>query len=341
MPLKLITTALTTSDEPSTCELLSLKGEYLLPPPSNEFAVFRGGRISRTTTATGRKRPGQGRILRYRIDFFSVLTVVSVFAFQLVAYFLPLPWYLIIVLPVAIRGLHLVEHNHSHLKIFRQNLFNEMLGWMCFISNGVPVEAYEMHHVHNHHRFAQQYGTLNSDWSSTFGFENTSFPNKPCGRVYYCLTYAPLAWLHCWIEVLRRPGTRMFARFLTSFTLCIGISLFLLIRDPVQYFLWFGIPWALAYVGMANANYDHHRDCEHSTPYNSARDNLSLAFRSFGFNIGYHVEHHMKPTLHWSLLPQFHERVMEEIPVENYYVMPFSRPSSAEKETASIGASAG
>jgi fatty acid desaturase len=126
-----------------------------MTPPSNEFAVFQGGRISRATTATGRKRSGQGRILRYRIDILSVLTVVSVLAFQLVAYFLDLPWYLIIVLPIPIRGLHLIEHNHSHLKIFRQNLLNEVLDWMFFISNGVPVECYEMHHVHNHHRFAQ------------------------------------------------------------------------------------------------------------------------------------------------------------------------------------------
>lgn len=302
-------------------------------PPSNEFAVFRGGRISRATTATGRKRSGQGRVLRYRIDIFSVLTVVSVFAFQLVGYF-ALPWYLIIVLPVAIRGLHLVEHNHAHLKIFRQNLLNEMLDWIFFISNGVPVECYEMHHVHNHHRFAQQYGTAHSDWSSTFGFENTRYPDKPAGRLYYCLTYAPLAWLHCWIEVLRRPGTRMFKRFITSFTLCMGVSVWLLIMNPVQYALWFALPWVLAYIGMANANYDHHRDCKLTTPYNSARDNLSFTFRSFGFNIGYHIEHHMKPTLHWSLLPNFHERIKEEIPSENYYVLPFSRPSGGTQEAA-------
>lgn len=312
-----------------------------MTPPSDEFAVFHGGRISRASMATGKKRPGQEWLFRYRIDVFSVLTVVATFALQLAGYFFAWPWYLIIILPIAIRGLHLVEHNHAHLKIFRQNLLNQVLDWIFFISNGVPVECYEMHHVHNHHRFAQEYSDEHRDWSSTFAFENTRYPDKPMGRLYYCLTYAPLAWLHCWIEVLRRPGTRMFKRFIISFTLCMGISITLVILNPVQYALWFGFPWALAYIGMANANYDHHRDCKHTTPYNSARDNLSYTFRSFGFNIGYHIEHHMKPTLHWSLLPDLHERIKEQIPAENYYVMPFSRPPAPAPPEAAMRASGG
>ena len=245
---------------------------------------------------------------------------MSVLGWQLTAYFLNFPWYFVLVMPPAIRALHLVEHNHAHLKIFRPFLLNEILGWMCFISNGVPLECYELHHVQNHHRFTQRFGEKDYDWSSTFGFVGTSYPEKPMGRLYYCLTYAPLAWLHCWIEILRRPGQTIFWRFLTSFTLCIGISALLLALNPVQYLIFFGLPWVMAYIGMGNANYEHHLNCELTTPYNSARVNLTLLFRSLGFNIGYHVAHHLKPTLHWSLLPKYHELLKNKIPEENYVV---------------------
>ncbi|HVF90601.1 MAG TPA: fatty acid desaturase [Blastocatellia bacterium] len=241
---------------------------------------------------------------------------------QLTAYFLSWPWFATLPIMLAVRELHLVEHNHAHLPIFRQAMLNEILGWLCFISNGVPLECYELHHVQNHHRYTQQFNDNARDWSSTFGFTGTHYPDKPIGRTYYCASYALLAWLHCWIEVLRRPGSPVFRRFMRSYFLCIGISAALLIIDPWNYFLFFAIPWAMVYIGIGSNNYDHHQNCKLTTPYNSANVDLRFPYRLFGFNIGYHVEHHMKPTLHWSLLPEYHDLIKKDIPPDNYVIKP-------------------
>lgn len=179
------------------------------------------------------------------------------------------------------RELHLGEHNHAHLKIFRQPALNELLGWMCFLSNGCPLECYELHRVQNHHRNLQRFDAEKLDWSSAFGFAGTSYPDKPMHRVYYCLTYALLAWLHCMMEVIRRPGL-------------------------------------VVYVGIGSNNYEHHEDCKLTTPYDSAMVDLRFPHWLFG----YHVKHHVKPTLHRSLLPRYHRTLEPLIPAENYVIPP-------------------
>jgi fatty acid desaturase len=252
--------------------------------------------------------------MRYRVDIISVLTVVTVFGLQLAAYWLKWPWYAMFPLLYLVRELHLVEHNHAHLPIFRVSAFNEIVGWMCFISNGVALECYEMHHVQNHHRYTQQ----EKDWSSTFNFEGARYPDKPVGRIYYSLTYAILAWCFCTIEFIRNPQAPIARRFLRSVIICFGVTVALAVLDPLRWFLFFGVPWLLVYFGIGINNYNHHRYCELTTPYNSANVDLRFAYRSFGFNIGYHVAHHMKPTLHWSLLPLYHDQIKDQIPEENY-----------------------
>ena len=278
-----------------------------------------------------RSRAGHGRFLRYRIDAISVAVVVATVGLQFTAYGMALPWYFVIPILFGVRQLHLVEHNHAHLKIFRQSFLNELLGWMCFVSNGFPLECYEMHHVHNHHRYTQRFDGEARDWSSPFGFGGTRYPDQPVGRLHYMVTFMALAWLHCLIEVLRRPGDALSRRFLRSAVICFGACAVMAYAQPWEFFLFFLIPWLVVYLGVASNNYDHHEHCKLTTPYDSSNVDLRFPYRGFGFNIGYHVAHHIKPTLHWSLLPRFHREVAHLIPPENFVVSPSSPRDAGDR----------
>ena len=267
-------------------------------------------------------RAGHGRFLRYRIDAVSVAVVVATLGLQLTAYLLAWPWYALLPIVLCVRQLHLVEHNHAHLKIFRQQFLNEVLGWMCFVSNGFPLECYELHHVHNHHRHTQRFDEGARDWSSTFGFAGTRHPDQPVSRLYYVLTFMTLAWLHCWIEVLRRPGDAVSRRFFRSALVCFAACGALAYARPWEFVLFFLVPWLVIYLGVASNNYDHHHGCKLTTPHDSSNVDLRFPYRGFGFNIGYHVAHHVKPTLHWSLLPGLHRELAPLIPAQNYVVPP-------------------
>jgi beta-carotene hydroxylase len=270
-------------------------------------------------------RTKQGKILRYSIDVISVAVVVGTVAVQFTAYYYAWAWYTLPIILLGVRALHLIEHNHTHLRIFRQNFLNEILGYLFFISNGVAVDGYYIYHVQNHHRYAQKWGGKDKDydWSSTFGFHGCSYPDKPMNRIYYSLTYGPIAIMQCLIEFMRMPGTPIFWSFVRSTIVFFAASGVMIALDPWNWFLFFGIPMILVWLSLGNNNYDHHIGCDMEEPIKAARVNLRFPYKLFGFNIGYHVEHHMKPTLHWSLLPKFHEAHKPEIPEKNYVLPRF------------------
>lgn len=282
-------------------------------------------------------RKGQGRVLRYPIDAVSVAAVLAAFGVQFMAYYQKWPWYTLPLILLGVRALHLVQHNHVHLRIFRQTALNELLGYVFFVSNGVAVEGYELHHVHNHHRFAQMWGGKEYDWSSTFGFKGCSYPDKPMNRLYYSLTYGPIAIMHCLIEFLRMPGTPIFWSFARTATVFFAASGVMIWHDPFNWFLFFGLPMVIVWVSLGNNNYLHHVGCDMETPHKAAFVNLRFPYRAAGFNIGYHVEHHMKPTLHWSELPAYHRKIRDRIPAENYVLPVFGKvPDDGPVEAAGV-----
>jgi fatty acid desaturase len=281
-----------------------------------------GGPVAPTAPILGettkqKARFKQGSIIRYPIDIISVAVVLATVGLQFAAYYRGWGWYMLPVIMIGVRSLHLVEHNHTHLRIFRQTFLNEILGYFMYASNGVPVEIYDLQHVRNHHRYAQEFGGRDFDWSSTFGFQGCEAPGKPVNRFYYTLMFSPLAFLHSMIEFIRAPGTPIFWSFVRTNAVVLTLSALMIYRDPWNWFLFFGIPILIVWGTLGFSNYDHHEGCDMETPHTAARENLRFPQRFLGFNIGYHVEHHIKPTLHWSQLPKFHQTTKDRIPEKN------------------------
>jgi len=290
------------------------------PHPRSTSAGGSGRAASRGHRRGGAPRKRRGWLF-YPIDVISILVVVATLAIQFLGYALGgrglSPLLLIVIVP-AVRELHLVEHNLAHLPIFRWRPLNEALGWLCYLSNGLPLVFYEESHVRNHHRYNQRFDDEQRDWSSTFGFRGARYPDRPVALWYYALTFLALTWLHCGIEVLRRPGSRLFRRTAASMVVVLGATGVLIWRDPVAWLVFFGVPWAAIYVGVGVNNHGHHHQCAMTSPYDSSNVDLRFFSRGLGFNIGYHVAHHLQPSLHWSLLPDLHATIADRIPSENY-----------------------
>ncbi len=71
-------------------------------------------------------------------------------------------------------------------------------------------------------------------------------------------------------------------------------------------------------------DYLNHCGCdEHSSnPYERANSSLNRVFNRFCNNFGYHTAHHLKPTAHWTELPEIHAQIASRIP--GHLLKPFS-----------------
>lgn len=258
----------------------------------------------------------KGKILRYKKDFFCVTLILLATAMQFVAYWYQWPWYTIFIFLFMLRTVNLAEHNHSHVSIFRNYFLNEAIGWCMFLYGGIPFEVYKEQHVRVHH---QSLGTP-LDWTSPYNYHGAHFPDKPVNRIYYYLTYPILSILECLIVFLRDPKAIKSINFVFSLVI-VGAAMIALIRhNPFNFFYFYLIPWFLAYTYLAHANWVYHVGCEYDSAYTVAKTDNSFLGRTLGFNVGYHAAHHWHPTLHWSLIKEFHDIYVAPHTPPRYYV---------------------
>ena len=67
------------------------------------------------------------------------------------------------------------------------------------------------------------------------------------------------------------------------------------------------IPNIYAVWGIFGTNFWQHDGCDPNHPYNHSRNFTGTWFNFLVCNNGYHGAHHMKPGLHWSLYPAYHQ----------------------------------
>ena len=99
-------------------------------------------------------------------------------------------------------------------------------------------------------------------------------------------------------------------------------SVFLAWLNAAGFVTFFLLPWTVLLFGMGYNNYDHHIGCNMTNKYDSANNFLNFYYTVLSFNEGYHVAHHSRPGLHWSLLPRYHNEVGRSRLTESFEAPP-------------------
>lgn len=217
-------------------------------------------------------------------------------------------------------------HNHTHRRIFRRAWMNRWFARLWTFSGGWPALFWQYAHVTVHH--AHLLGER--DWTLPRRGPDGSFEN-----IYrYVLCHWPWRYAaHLWRDVRAgRLDRRRSAIELAWFAALWSVPFWI---DPwMGVWLWLLPHWIANCVTMGSGMYAQHAG---SVPRSAAarvrhsNSFLSPFFNRTMFNIGYHIEHHDHPEVHWADLPEFHVRQREPLIAAGAHFVPYGYYGAARR----------
>ncbi|GAB1542902.1 hypothetical protein NUACC21_55760 [Scytonema sp. NUACC21] len=212
-------------------------------------------------------------------------------------------------------------HNHVHRKIFHNQWLNRWVSRLWAFSGGWPGFFWEYHHLIVHHPNFMR----SSDWTGPHFRTAEHFEN------IYRFAFLHWPWryaYHLWQDF--RKGSKggytgqQAIEELAIFLVLWSIPFFI---DPLMALSLWVLPHYFANVVIiATGMYVQHIGCMEPSkdhPYRHSVTFLSPFFNLTMFNIGYHIEHHTTPSLHWTLLPAYHARLKPDLIKDGAHVVPF------------------
>jgi fatty acid desaturase len=215
-------------------------------------------------------------------------------------------------------------HNHSHRPIFVSHFVNCWFGRLWTFSGAWPSFFWEYCHVTIHH--AKLLTT--EDWTLPKKRPDGSFENF---QRYLFMHWPWRLTAHLWRDLsarrsLRGKSLRELAIFLTLWSIPFWI-------DPVMaLWLWALPQWIANAFIMGAGMYVQHSGCVEKTlakPVSHSTVFVSNFFNLTMFNIGFHLEHHEHPRVHWSELPELHIHLKQEMIDGGAHVVPYGNYHAA------------
>ncbi|HLU40114.1 MAG TPA: fatty acid desaturase [Planctomycetota bacterium] len=212
-------------------------------------------------------------------------------------------------------------HNHTHRRIFRAPWLNRWFGRLWTFSGGWPSFFWEHAHVRVHHANVMEA----DDW--------TLPRRRPDGRFESVWRYCALHWPWRYAAHLAhdfttgRGGHQVGRRALGELIVFAFLySIPFWIDVPMALCLWVLPHFVANCVTMGSGMYVQHAGGAPKSSgarYQHSNTFLSRFFNLTMFNIGYHLEHHELPGLHWADLPALHRRMRATYAQEGARVVPY------------------
>ncbi len=196
-----------------------------------------------------------------------------------------------------------IVHNVIHVPIFYKNYINRVFQSILSLTYGHPVSAYVPGHNFSHHKYTQTakdaIRTSKARFSLNILNQITFFFLMSGSILRDEIRFAKKA-------RLQRPI--WFRQYILELILVFGIKIAALLINWKCFLLFMLLPHQYAAWGIVGTNFFQHDGCDETHEFNHSRNFTGKWFNWLMFNNGYHGAHHMKPNLHWSLLPEFYAK---------------------------------
>jgi beta-carotene hydroxylase len=247
-------------------------------------------------------------LLRYKADRRTLFFVALYFLVASLSYiYFPKQWYFIIPIVLA-NGLlsffcAVIVHNTIHCPIFNKKIHNKIFQVVLSFTYGHSVSAYVSGHNFSHHKHTQ---------TQKDRIRTTKLRFKPniLNQLLFFFVVAPgiIKDENEFAKLMYSEKPKWFWQYVLELVLTLVAKITLVVLNPLAGLLVLVIPHLYAVWGILGTNYWQHDGCDEKHPYNHTRNFKSKLLNFFAFNNGYHSAHHDKPNLHWSLLPDYHEK---------------------------------
>ncbi|MCZ7687064.1 MAG: fatty acid desaturase [Sandaracinaceae bacterium] len=253
--------------------------------------------------------------MRYKADIRSIAFVLSYFALVGLAYALELPWWgwvgFAVVLSLLSFFCAVITHNTVHSPVFTSRGMNSLFQVALSLTYGHPVSMYVPGHNLSHHKYTQQ----TRDRMRT---DKLRFRWNLLNQVFFSFVVGPIIFRDNarFAKAMRTKNPKWYRQFLLELVVYLGFLVTLAVIDPVKlwgfvplkFLVFVMIPHQYAAWGIMGINFVQHDGCDGAHPYNHSRNFVGKLVNWFTFNNGFHGMHHMRPGLHWSLLPEAHAK---------------------------------
>ncbi|WP_431045583.1 fatty acid desaturase family protein [Streptomyces sp. P1-3] len=237
-----------------------------------------------------------------------------------------------------------VSHLFTHAPWFTSNRLNALVSVLNSMNIGQSVQAYRLTHVRNHHRFNNdskaEDGTTR-DLSSTYRAgkdgEHAPLPRYAVGGALRSFAdrgrevlYVRRLWRVGRDETvlcsLASRGAARRARELRQIQADRAAHVLVLVLFAAISWQWLLLCYAPAFLlSLTIVNVQNYYRHYGADPHERAADSVSYYGRLYNlvtFNDGYHQEHHLSPTAHWSDLPAVRERNRARLDAQPRIVSP-------------------
>jgi len=206
-----------------------------------------------------------------------------------------------------------IAHGHFHAPTFRWALLNRLYEFIFFYQCGMPSYGWQLNHNFGHH-----HNYLTQDASAPLRDEY--YWLEPDGTITprwrYVIRTVVFSFWYVIPTSRRRPD---YLRKLGVVAILHGMVIGALFAyDALGALICFVAIFVPNMFVNAYFSYSHHAGLSTSDRYGASYTNLNRLENLLTFNTGYHTAHHVRPGVHWYVLPEFHASIAERIPAHCY-----------------------
>lgn len=198
------------------------------------------------------------------------------------------------------------NHHHQHTRTFYSQPLNRVLEFFYALHTGVTTNLWVLHHVLGHHRNYLDQSSDESAWQRADGTR--------MNVIEYTLNIAGTAYQRGYRVGKKFP--RVQRDFIVYGLLTLTGVLALIWYKPAAGLLVFALPMVISLLFTSWVTYDHHSGLDTDDVFAASHNNTGKIYNVLTGNLGYHTAHHYRQGLHWSKLPELHEKLVGSIPPE-------------------------